>query len=212
MERWKAEFQILKHSRSYELELGDLVIPGIAHCTRKNILIFNTSEHAHSPIYVIPANTFGRTANTDIPVCLAYNQVHYEGLVPCSEEDILKTITLTKQFLDGEYNLMMKDIPLFRKTVMDNHKKEFPHVESRGQQLNSGLAPNRKECSSILDDLKGIPAKIRTPEQNKEIKQLMAKRRKESMSEETLEKIRKKKAENKATVQKKSNTAGKKNK
>ena len=90
MERWKAEFQILKHSRSYELELGDLVVPGIAHCTRKNILIFNTSEQAHSPIYVIPATTFGGTANTDIPVCLAYNQVHYEGLVPCSEEDIQK--------------------------------------------------------------------------------------------------------------------------
>ena len=196
-ERWKAEFKILKETRAYEMELGDLIVPGIAHCTRKNILIFNTSEQARSPIYVIPANTFGRTANTDIPVCLAYNQVHYEGLVPCSEEDILKTITLTKQFLDGEYNLMMKNIPLFRKTVMDNHEKECPHVESGGQQVNSGLAQNRKECSSILDDLKRIPAKIRTAEQNKEIKRLMAKRRKESMSEETLEKIRKKRTENK---------------
>merc|ERR1712208_55159 len=127
-ERWKAEFKILKETRAYEMELGDLIVPGIAHCTRKNILIFNTSELAHSPIYVIPASKFGGTANTDIPVCLAYNQVHYEGLVPCSNEDIEKTIDLTQQFLNGEYNILMENIPIFKHQRIESIMRNLPSL------------------------------------------------------------------------------------
>ena len=43
LDEWKAEFKLLRQPGMYEVKLGDLVIPGIAHCTRKNILIFNTS-------------------------------------------------------------------------------------------------------------------------------------------------------------------------
>ena len=35
LEEWKAEFEVLKRSGMYEVQLGDLVVPGIAHCTRK---------------------------------------------------------------------------------------------------------------------------------------------------------------------------------
>ena len=196
MERWKAEFQILKHSRSYELELGDLVIPGIAHCTRKNILIFNTSEHAHSPIYVIPATTFGGTANTDIPVCVAYNQVHYEGLVPCSEEDIQKTVILTQQFLDGKYNLTLENIPIFRKTSQNTYEKACSTHQSEQDISSSRNSPKEGKCSLSLDDLKKIPAKKRTRQQNNEIKRLMAKKRREAMSDEILEMNRRRIAEN----------------
>jgi len=115
----------------------------------------------------------------------------FEGLVPGSEEDILKTITLTKQFLDGEYNLTMKNIPIFRNTAMDNHEKVTNNAESGGEQFNIDAASNEKEFSSTIDDLKRIPAKIRTSEQNKEIKRLMAKKRRESMFDKRLEKIRK---------------------
>ena len=136
-ERWNAEFEILKQSRTYEVELGDLVVPGIAHCTHKNILIFNTSEQAHSPIYVIPATTFGGTANTDIPVCLAYNQVHYEGLVPSSDEDIAKTIDLAKQFLNGEYDISINDIPVLQTKATEIYDKEFPILESQNDKILS---------------------------------------------------------------------------
>ena len=71
LEEWKHGFDMLKQSGTYELTLGDLVPPGIAHCTKKNLLIFNTSPQAHSPVYVISAATFGGSANSDIPVCLA---------------------------------------------------------------------------------------------------------------------------------------------
>ena len=50
---WHEGWSVLKESGAYEYELGDLVLPGIAHCTKKDILIFNTSQNAHSPIYVV---------------------------------------------------------------------------------------------------------------------------------------------------------------
>ena len=103
LEEWKDGFNVLKQHGTYEFTLGDLVPPGIAYCTRKNLLIFNTSPQAHSPVYVISAATFGGSANTDIPICLAYDQAHYESLVPSSQSDIEKTIILSKQVLGGEY-------------------------------------------------------------------------------------------------------------
>ena len=39
---WNQGWAVLKQSGTYEYKLGDLVLPGIAHCTRKDILIFNT--------------------------------------------------------------------------------------------------------------------------------------------------------------------------
>ena len=40
-EQWSAEWQVLKYTRSYECQMGDLVLPGIAHNVKKDIVIFN---------------------------------------------------------------------------------------------------------------------------------------------------------------------------
>ena len=96
--QWKEEWAKLKESGAYEYSLGDLVLSGIAHCTQKDILIFNTSPLAHSPVYVIEASTFlneNRT-DTEIPVFL-----HMISLVPNTPEDIQKTSDLKKTFLQG---------------------------------------------------------------------------------------------------------------
>ena len=87
-EEWKAGFDKLKQPGVYELTLGDLVPPGIAHFSR----IFSYSIPPHFLIiqYVVAASTFGGYANIDIPVCLAYDQAHYEPLVPSSKVDIDK--------------------------------------------------------------------------------------------------------------------------
>ena len=98
-DEWRSEFSLLKQPGVYEVSLGDLVPPGIAHCIKKNLLIFNTSSQAHCPIYVVPASMFGGSANTEVPICLAYNQVHYESLIPCSDKDIEKTVFLMKQVI-----------------------------------------------------------------------------------------------------------------
>ena len=103
---WRKGWEVLKSSGAYEYDLADLLIPGIAHCKRKDILIFNTSPHAHCPVYVVPASRLcNQTTNTDIPVCLAYDQAHYETLVPDTEEEILKTIALKNDILNGTYSV-----------------------------------------------------------------------------------------------------------
>ena len=149
-EEWKAGFETLKQSGTYELVLGDLVPAGIAHCTRKNLLIFNTSHLAHSPIYVVTASTFGGFADSDIPVCLAYDQAHGEAMVPNSVEDINKTIVLMRQFLQGQYTLEMTDIPLFKKTIVDltkNYDDDFPvlgHCPKRKQSGQDNKAEEKR--------------------------------------------------------------------
>ena len=70
-EDWRAEWNILKESGQYEYNLGDLILPVIAHCTKKDVLIFNTSQAAHSTIFVVEASLLnGRKANTEIPVLI----------------------------------------------------------------------------------------------------------------------------------------------
>ena len=139
IEEWKSGFYLLKQSGTYEYTLGDLVPPGIAHCTRKNLLIFNTWQEAHSPVYVVSAaSLLGRPANTDIPVCLAYDQSHYESLVPCSDEDIEKAVQLTKQVLSGEYSLRMNDIPLFDKD-RERKSNESDYLDNLNLQWNQQI-------------------------------------------------------------------------
>ena len=54
--QWSAGWQVLKEPGTYEYELGDMVLPGIAHCIKKDIVIFNTSPNAHCPVYVVEAS------------------------------------------------------------------------------------------------------------------------------------------------------------
>ena len=44
MTEWHEGWNLIKKSRAFEHCLGDLVVPGIAHATRKNILIFNSFD------------------------------------------------------------------------------------------------------------------------------------------------------------------------
>ena len=101
----------LKQSGVYEVEFfGDLVIHAIARGCRKNILIFDTSIEASDPIYVIRAEEFGGYVDSDIPIVIGYNQVHYESLHPASEDDIQKTIELINSYISGSYEFKKSDI------------------------------------------------------------------------------------------------------
>ena len=123
------------------------------------VLIFNTSEKAHSPIYVIPASSFGRPANTDIPVCLAYDQVHYEGLVPCTEEDVQKTISLANKYLHGEYNLSMMNMPKFQNMESTDieftkkNKKIISISKDEGLQEIVDITKNKKQTNKLKSEI-----------------------------------------------------------
>ena len=67
-ELFKKEWDYLKNGRNYECDLGDFVLPAVAHCLQKDILIFNTNVFLiqgnlltfitnFEPIYVVQAST-----------------------------------------------------------------------------------------------------------------------------------------------------------
>ena len=105
-------WNLLKQSGVYEIKFfGDLIIHAIARGCHKNILIFNTSPEAEDPIYVIEAKQFGGFLDSDIPVVLGYNLVHYESLHPKTEDDIKNTKALVQKYVSGMYTFSKEDIP-----------------------------------------------------------------------------------------------------
>ena len=87
------EWEKLKTPGVYECRVGDYVLPVIAHCTKKDILIFNTDlQTSPDPVSVVEAKTLGgQCTDNEIPVLLAYDGDHYEGLIPKSHQDMIKT-------------------------------------------------------------------------------------------------------------------------
>ena len=68
----------LKEEGVYEIDLmGDLMLHAISRGCKKVILIINTSLEAHAPIYVVTPETYGGIRDSEVPVCVAYNQYHY---------------------------------------------------------------------------------------------------------------------------------------
>merc|ERR1712208_247539 len=119
------------------------------------------STNANSPIYVIEPTKFGGFKDSDIPVVIGYNQVHYESLHPITDEDREKTILLAQSFISGNYEYNKNHINHF---ISDGENKE---------ELNG------KENVIVSDDihtefstLKKIKPALRTPAQKKRLKNL----------------------------------------
>ena len=112
-QEWLAGWQEMSVPGTYERGIfGDLMLPGIACGAKKIILIFNTSPQSpHDPIYVVDPRKFNVQPDTLIPIILAYNQVHYESLLPTTNADIQLSINLTKEYLENRYRYSKKDFP-----------------------------------------------------------------------------------------------------
>jgi len=66
-------------------------MPGIAHCIGRDILLINASTKVGWIFQVILSSSLkGKPATSEEPIVVAYDQVHYEGLVPDNEDDQLK--------------------------------------------------------------------------------------------------------------------------
>ena len=100
-------------SGAYERDIFvDLRLLGIAYGIKKIFLIFNTSfESPHKPIYIINPSEFDVIPDTEIPITLAYNMVHYESMEPCTNEDIEETLKLVNKYQTGKYPFTRNDIP-----------------------------------------------------------------------------------------------------
>ena len=173
----------LKQSGVYEVDFfGDMVIHAIARGCNKNILIFNTNIEAADPIYVIQANHFGGFSDTDIPIVIAYNQVHYESLHPLTDQDTEKTKMLMHSYINGTYQYKKKDIPFLisasswkkSETASLNmakkaqYDKMFPPLINNNSKVSGSkkcsetIAIEPEECTQLLDNLKEINKNVVT--------------------------------------------------
>ena len=222
-EEFRAQWDILKKSGTYEYDLGDFVLAAIAHCTKKDILIFNTRpDGPFDPIFVVSAAKLAnRKANTKIPVLLAYNQVHFEGLVPDSHLDMEKTIELKEKYLRNEYFVKKKiDIPMFachKDSYAEASKKSIPSplpktplnkITQKSQPQTQQLTDLIQGTNSILQTTQNTIPKIRikdmTPEEKRNYKRLKEQERRKRMDnaqkEEMKENDRRRKANQKETA------------
>ena len=111
-------FQELMESGVYERNFfGDMMMAGIACGVRKRILIFNTHEMTpHDPISVIDPSHYGGSVDSDIPVVLAYDLVHYESLHTVDNDDIEETIKLVRCYI-AEPSTYKQDYGFTRKDM-----------------------------------------------------------------------------------------------
>ena len=99
-EQWKNDWDYLRKSGNYNCWAGDLLLPGLAACMKRNVLVFNTYSEATEIYTVHLAETLGGKAARAYlcPLILCYDGSQYEGLEPSSEEDIIKCDGLTRGF------------------------------------------------------------------------------------------------------------------
>ena len=97
-------FEELMESGVYERDFfGDMMMASIACGVRKIILIFHTNEDisrtGHDPVSVIDPRDYGGYIDSETPVVVAYNLVHYESLEPLCDDDINGTVKLVRSYI-----------------------------------------------------------------------------------------------------------------
>ena len=119
----------------------------IAHCIWKDLLVFNTSPTAAYPVYIIESSRLADGVNdSEFPVCLAYNQYHYEALFPTTEEDINKTIYLKRRISEGLYSKDDIGILDLGESIFTKPEKEDQSADnlSVDEQLSNSMMIGKK--------------------------------------------------------------------
>ena len=136
-------FTELLESGVYERPFfGDMMMASIACGVRKRILIFNTNEKSyHDPVAVVDPEMYGGYVDSEIPVVVAYDMVHFESLHPVESKDIEETVKLVKSYIakpsryQQEYGFTRKDmIYLISKDNIDTPQE---------------ISSKRESCSTV---------------------------------------------------------------
>ena len=149
-------FEEVMESGVYEIPFfGDMMIAGIACGMKKRILIFNTNEKTtHDPISVVDPLHYGGVIDTDIPVVVAYDIVHFESLHPVDSKDIDETIKLVKSYIAQpsrygvEYGFTRSDIKDLISDCTTNASEEKVSSESVEKD-----EPEKGETKEIKNDV-----------------------------------------------------------
>ena len=140
------------YERSY---FGDMMLAGIACGVRKRILIFNTHKRTiHDPISVVDPRDYSGDLDSEIPVVVAYNMVHFESLHPVDEKDIQETVKLASSYSSGSY------------------KKDYGFTGQNMHHLTSDSDVNPTKIGSIQES---ETDQIRSPPRKKQKKGVKAK-------------------------------------
>ena len=138
LSEWTAAWMQQKNPGEYNVDqfnVSDLTPLGLGHCINKNILVFSTDPN--EPVKVFPANYFDKNINpeNEIPVVIAYDSqnLHYESLLPQSEDDNLKCIRLVNSVLNVTYD---KSKPKAYLKKSDAEKKTAKAEADRKRQEN----------------------------------------------------------------------------
>ena len=150
---WENDLRQLQQNGVWNTQAGDLVITAVAKVTKKNILIYKTRPTyiacGKFPIDVVMASTLGGEVDTEIPLVLCYTGDHYEGLVPCTEEDVLKTVEIVHEWnRTGLYTNTVLDIPVLR--------EQLKLEEVREMEKNSNALTNFLHLPLAFKNLKGL--------------------------------------------------------
>merc|ERR1712208_193204 len=150
---------------------GDMMMAGIACGVKKVILIFHTNEDivrtGHDPISVIDPRDYEGEIDSDIPVVVAYNLVHYESLEPLCADDVRETIKLVSSYSSKpsrykqEYGFSGKDISDLI-SGLENVAKHSP------EQLKD---PQKKEAKSESSEVS--PKKSKNKDTDKDASKLV---------------------------------------
>ena len=65
---WREQLDCLSRDGQWDVALGDLVLPALAHTTNRNILVYHAEPGIGlSPITVAKASDLGGVAHTEVP-------------------------------------------------------------------------------------------------------------------------------------------------
>ena len=153
-------FQDLMTHGVYERSFfGDMMMAGIACGIRKRILIFNTNESipttGHDPVSVVDPTQYGGRIDTEIPVVVAYNLVHYESLHPVAGHDIEETVKLTNAYIANpsrylqEYGFTRNDIVFLTSQNMIKSPAENLPAQNLNQPRPSSQINQERQSSNI---------------------------------------------------------------
>ena len=190
-EQWREGWHKLQTSNTYDLPyIGDLAIVACAHSLKKDILVFNTpwqinDEFATDPIFVVSPNEFdpSNERDTEIPIVLLYNGVHFESSIPASEEDVQETIELVRNYRNSNYIIpeSLKNDYKSKKSLVNENRQNAQHDKPEKTRNDANMKSSEnvfgkkkgsyiKEGDVFSDTLNVPKVKVKemTPEQLKE--------------------------------------------
>merc|ERR1712208_73416 len=156
---------------------GDMMMAGIACGVKKVILIFHTNEDivrtGHDPISVIDPRDYEGEIDSDIPVVVAYNLVHYESLEPLCADDVRETIKLVSSYSSKpsrykqEYGFSGKDISDLVSGLENVAKHSPEQLKDSPKKQENKLQEAKSESSEVS------PKKIKNKDANKDASELV---------------------------------------